>query len=151
MGMFNSAKGRKPTGIDKVTTNTVFLGGTCNNSTWRKELIPLLTIKYFDPVVDDWTEDCMKEEIRQRKICDYVLYTITPEMMGVYSIAEVVDDSNKRPGRTILCILEEANGKKFDKSEMKSLAQVGRMVEENRARVFYNLKDVAKYLNNGGI
>lgn len=29
----------------------VFLGGTCNNSTWREELKPLLKIDYFDPVV----------------------------------------------------------------------------------------------------
>ena len=41
----------------------VFLGGTCNNSIWRDVLIPLLTdngINYFNPVVDDWTEDCYK-------------------------------------------------------------------------------------------
>ena len=39
----------------------VFLGGTCANTTWRNELIPLLEkmgIDYFNPVVDDWTEDC---------------------------------------------------------------------------------------------
>ena len=39
----------------------IFLGGTCNESTWRDELIPNLTIDYFNPVVKDWTPDCMKE------------------------------------------------------------------------------------------
>ena len=80
---------------------TIFLGGTCNNSTWREKLIPLLDIDYFNPVVDDWTPDCMAEEIKQREKCDFVLYVITPEMTGVYSIAEVTDDSNKRPEKTI--------------------------------------------------
>ena len=67
----------------------VFLGGTCNESTWRDKLIKMLEIDYFNPVVDDWTEECYQEELRQRKICDYCLYVITPRMKGVYSIAEV--------------------------------------------------------------
>jgi len=33
--------------------NKVFLGGTCNESTWRDELIPMLEIDYFNPVVDE--------------------------------------------------------------------------------------------------
>lgn len=80
----------------------VFLGGTCNGSTWRDALIPKLRIDYFNPVVEDWTPECQAEEVRQRQECDFVLYTITKEMKGVYSIAEVVDDSNKRPARTVL-------------------------------------------------
>jgi len=30
-----------------------FLGGTCNGSLWREELIKMLTVDYFNPVVDD--------------------------------------------------------------------------------------------------
>ena len=77
----------------------VFLGGTCNNSIWRDVLIPLLTdngINYFNPVVDEGTEDCYKEELRQRKLCDFCLYVITSDMTGVYSVAEVIDDSMRR-------------------------------------------------------
>ena len=81
----------------------VFLGGTCNGSKWREELIPKLTIDYFDPVVEDWTPECQQEEIRQREICDIVLHVITPKMKGAYAIAEAVDDSNKRPDRTAFC------------------------------------------------
>ncbi|GAI10708.1 unnamed protein product [marine sediment metagenome] len=62
----------------------VFLGGTCNESTWRDRLISLLKIDYFNPVVEDWTEECMAEEIRQRESCDYVLYVLTPLMTGSY-------------------------------------------------------------------
>jgi hypothetical protein len=84
----------------------VFLGGTCNESKWRDELIKKLEIEYFNPVVDDWTPECMAEEIKQRKICDYVLYTITPKMTGAYGIAEAVDDSNKQPFKTLFCVLK---------------------------------------------
>ena len=48
----------------------VFLGGTCNESTWRDELIQMLKIDYFDPVVDDWNERAQREEIKQRETCD---------------------------------------------------------------------------------
>lgn len=83
----------------------VFLGGTCNDSTWRDDLIPKLKIDYFNPIVDDWNKEAQQEEIKERKNSDYVLYVITPKMSGVYSIAEVVDDSNKRPEKTLFCVL----------------------------------------------
>lgn len=137
----------------------VFLGGTCNESTWRDKLISLLKIDYFNPVVDDWTEECMIEERRQREICDYVLYVITPLMTGVYSIAEVIDDSNKRPERTVFCFLEDdyqnainENGfilKKFSYGQIKSLNQVGEMVKRNGGKYFRDLESVAEYLNKG--
>lgn len=126
----------------------VFLGGTCNESSWREELIPLLSIEYFNPVVDDWTPECMEEEIKQRKECDYCLYVITPRMTGVYSIAEVVDDSNKRPQKTVFCVLEIDGDLAFTKGQMKSLNQVGRMVKENGGTWLSDLKSVADYLNN---
>jgi len=68
----------------------VFLGGTCNESKWREELINLLKIDYFNPIVENWTGDCMEEERKQRNNCDFVLYTITPKMTGVYSIDKLV-------------------------------------------------------------
>lgn len=126
----------------------VFLGGTCNESKWREQLIPLLDIEYFNPVVEDWNEEAQKEEIRQRQNCDYVLYTITPKMSGVYSIAEVIDDSNKRPNKTILCVLTEDDGKSFDKHQTKSLEQVMEMVRINGGTCTKSLDDTAYYLNS---
>ena len=46
----------------------VFLGGTCNGSTWRDALIKDLQIDYFPPCADEWTPEMMKEEIKQRTI-----------------------------------------------------------------------------------
>lgn len=142
----------------------VFLGGTCNNSKWREKLIPMLKVDYFNPVVDDWTEECYQEELRQREMCDYCLYVITPRMNGVYSIAEVINDSNKRPAKTIFCILDRdfADDDKilphdldeldeaelyFDEDELKSLDKVGKMVKRNGGKYFNSLEEVANYLN----
>ena len=85
-------------------------------------------------------------------------------MKGVYSIAEVVDDSNKRPEKTIFCLLEYdlsdykmkiEGGKKvrryvemFDAGQLRSLDRVGIMVEKNGGKYFRELRDVAEFLNN---
>lgn len=136
-------------GLDLSTK--VFLGGTCNNSTWREELIKLLKIDYFNPVVDDWTEECYQEELRQRILCDYCLYVITPLMTGTYSIAEVVDDSNKRPEKTIFCVLKEdvlkGNKIEFDNGSLKSLMKVSEMIMKNGGKFFTDLKSVSEFLN----
>ena len=120
----------------------VFLGGTCNNSSWREELIPQLEIEYYNPVVEDWTPECMEEEIKQRKEADYCLFVITSEMTGVYSIAEVIDDSNKKPRQTVFAFVKDG----FTEAQIKSLVQVGRMVTGNGGR-WIDFENVAPFLN----
>lgn len=72
-----------------------FLGGTCVGRDWRKELIPELRkrkYKFFNPVVPDWTPECKAiEDTEKSEKCDTHLYILTPEMKGVYSVAEVVN------------------------------------------------------------
>lgn len=126
----------------------VFLGGTCNGSTWRDALIPFLSIDYFNPVVDDWDENAYQEELKQREECDYCLYMITPRMTGVYSIAEVIDDSNKRPEKTVFMFLEKDNGESFTPEQIKSLEKVQTMVEENGATVFNDVEELVQFLNS---
>lgn len=127
----------------------LFLGGTCNNSTWRDHLIPLLNenIDAFNPVVENWTPECQENEIKQREIADFVLYTITPKMTGVFAIAEVVEDSNKRPAKTIFCVLNEDEDTKFEGHQIKSLNAVKKLVKDNGAAIFDTLEDVANFLN----
>ncbi len=127
----------------------VFLGGTTNNTNWRDDLIKKLKIEYFNPVVDDWNEEAQEKEIRERKTSDYVLYVITPKMKGVYSVAEVIDDSNKRPDKTIFCYLEEDDEQIFDTHQKKSLDMVGKMVKENDGIWLKSLDEIADYLNMG--
>lgn len=164
---FNTLKSKlKQNGIKKrkKEVKICFLGGTCNDSTWRDELIPELKCDYFNPVVADWTKEFQEEEKRQRASCDYCLYVITPEMTGVFSIAEIADDSNKRPGKTIFHFIESRdinpfnppkyaagyiqNGKiHFTESQIKSLKQVGQLVEENGGFWAPTMNDLLAKLN----
>ena len=127
---------------------TVFLGGTCNGSQWRERLKPLLTVSYFDPVVEDWDEVAQQRELHERQTADYVLYVITPKMTGVYSIAEAADDGNKRPASTLFCVLGEDGDGGFAPAQFKSLQQVMLLVCKNGAKGFYSLGTVAHFLNS---
>ena len=107
----------------------VFLGGTCNESTWRNELISLLEkegIEYFNPVVDDWTPECQEEEYRQKEICDVHLYLITKKMKGVFSIAEAVASCQFKD-KEVLFAFADFDGE-FDTAERKSLDAVGHLI-----------------------
>ena len=126
----------------------VFLGGTCNNSKWRDIITPKLEIDYFNPVVENWTEDDYQNELREREECDFCLYVITPKMKGTYSIAEVIDDSNKRPDKTIFCFVEKDGKDEFDKEQIKSLDKVGGMVENNGGQYLKSLNQIVKFLNS---
>jgi len=141
----------------------VFLGGTCNGSEWRKTLIPLLEIEYFDPVVSDWNEEAQEREAEAKEACDLRLYVITPMMAGFYSIAEAVDDSNKRPDSTVLVIMEYdwqlQEPRKFNPGYEKvfwtheqwhSIKALIKMVIQNGVPVFTTLGDAAAYLNEKG-
>jgi len=127
----------------------VFLGGTCAESKWRDIIIPQLRCDYFNPVVEDWTPECQEIEEREKIICDYHLYVITPKMQGVFSIAEVVNDSHEmKKGHCIFCVTKEEDDRDFTKGELKSLDATSRLVERNGAKVLKSLDDVVAYLNS---
>ena len=134
--------------MEKVS---VFLGGTCADSTWRKELIPMLgeNIEYFNPQLGpgEWNDEAAEREKLHRETDDIRLYVITPEAEGFYSFVEVTDDSNKMPEGTVLCVLLEANGKTFEGHMEKCVKKTAALVAENGVPVFANLEDVATYLN----
>lgn len=119
-----------------MNINKIFLGGTCAHSTWRDELMPLLdanNIKYFNPVVKNWTEECQAIEENEKNFkCDTHLYVITKEMMGTYSIAEVINSAwqsilyGTTVNNVIFCILDEGTWQKHD---MKSFKAVMSMIE----------------------
>ena len=131
----------------------VFLGGTCNGSTWRNRLMSYLDkydVDYFNPVVDNWNDDARENELMERKECDVLLYTITPKMTGVYAIAEAVDDSNKCPDKTVFIILRTDDDEIFTDTQWKSLVAVAAMIEKNGAKVFNDLKSAAIWIGDMG-
>jgi len=89
------------------------------------------------------------KELVARETSDYILYVITPRMTGVYSVAEVVDDSNKRPEKTLFCVIwdDKSYDIQFTPHQVKSLEATIKMVAKNGARTFKDLDEVATFLN----
>ena len=127
----------------------VFLGGTCNGSKWRDTVKPQLKIEYFDPVCSgEWTQEAYLRELHERETADFVMYVLTPKLTGVYSVAEVVDDSNKRPEKTLFCFLENDDLETFSPVQIKSLNAVAKMITKNGGRVFVTLAEMVNFLNS---
>lgn len=122
----------------------VFLGGTCSGWRWRDDLQLLLRCDYYNPIVKNWSEEDRLREVHERETADYVLYAITNGIRGVYSIAEVVDDSNKRPEKTIFLNLY----KEGDPKMRHSLTAVENLLKSNGVKVFNSIRSVAHFLNS---
>ncbi len=106
----------------------IFLGGTCNETIWRDELIKLIQVDFFNQVVDDWTEDCQSIERHEKEfMCNIHFYLITSDMIGVFSIAEVIDSTYQKGKITIFHVMPDG----FGKAQLKSLETVLNMVIKN--------------------
>jgi hypothetical protein len=80
----------------------IFLGGTCAETTWRKELIEALHHsaqhhEVFNPQVFEWSDtDMTVENIQKDMLCGIHLYYLTSDSPSVYSVAEAVQSSNTK-------------------------------------------------------
>lgn len=131
-------------------TARIFLGGTCGGYDWRADLIPKLEelgIECYNPYIKGRKriDTDQKKEIEERQSCDVVLYCITPDIRGVYSIAEVIDDSNKRPRKTMFFFFDESEKKYPLKGMTNSLKEVGQMVRRNGGRWFETYDDMLTF------
>lgn len=130
----------------------VFLGGTCSGWKWRDKLQQLLKCDYYNPIVKNWSEEDRLREVRERETADFVLYGITNGIKGVYSIAEVVDDSNKRPEKTLFLNLYDIDKEMIHvrayREMAHSLKAVENLLKENGVKIFHSIQEVADYINS---
>ena len=127
----------------------VFLGGTQSGSKWRDELIPMLKIGYTSPVVTAHSKEISSEGL-ESGLADFVLYVVTPMADNFESlkiISTAVQNSNRIPAKTILCVLFKDGDVKFNKAGKETFRGIMRLVRENGSQVFDSLVDLAGYLN----
>jgi len=118
----------------------VFLGGSCNPTTWRKDLvIPTLEsagISYFNPQVDEWSPDLIVVESRAKKWASILFYVIDGATRAMSSMIEVVElICSKR--LIVLTVIDIQDG-----TVINGQAVTGRELKDlNRTRAY--LSDVA--------
>lgn len=122
--------------LPESKSNDIFMGGTCNESTWRNEFIKIWDksdndkikdYKLFNPVVDNWTHEDEKKENEIKANAKLNMFVITPEMLGSYSIAEAVDCSHT--SKVFFAIYD--NSDRFEDSVKKSFNAVGNIIKKN--------------------
>ncbi len=129
----------------------IFLGGTCAETTWRNELIPLLTkrgIDFFNPVVDDWTPECQAiEEDEKNNKCNCHLYVITKEMMGTYSIAEIIQSAHlanmygTSVDKVVFAVLDEGTWQKHERKSFDAIMNLVNNIAREKSVTLY-VKDM---------
>merc|ERR1711959_147737 len=74
-------------------SNEVFLGGSCGDTTWRRdEAVPHLDeagVTYYNPQVDDWHRGLIAEEAAAKEQAAVLLFFIDNSTRGIASLVEV--------------------------------------------------------------
>jgi hypothetical protein len=124
----------------------VFLGGTTNGSAWRQQLIPQLKMSYVTfEQARNLTE--LRQQREAKAKADFCLYVITPLMQDLEQLSELLEESHKRPGQTLLCLLKEEGGLHFDEQQWQALQNIGTTVVKNGAHYFEDLQSALNFLN----
>lgn len=138
----------------------IFLGGTCADTTWRDELMPLLDkagIDYFNPVVKDWTPECQAiEEDEKNNKCNCHLYVITKEMMGTYSIAEIINSAwqavlyGTTVNYVVFAVLNEGTWQKHERKSFDATMNMVRNIAPHNSVTCYvkDMKELVEYFKS---
>ena len=136
----------------------IFLGGTCADTTWRddfiKEIESIVGIEYFNPVVKDWTPECQAiEEDEKNNKCDTHLYVITKEMMGTYSIAEIINSAwqaivyGTTVNFVVFAVLDEGTWQKHERKSFDAIMNMIKNIAPHNSLTCYvkDMEELATY------
>jgi hypothetical protein len=104
-----------------------------------------LEIDYFNPVVENWTQEDRLNEEEEKLICDIHFYLINSNQTGFYSIAEMVQSSNDPSKDTIVQFISKG----FDEAQIKSIKAIIKLLNKNGATAYLteNYLDAISILN----
>jgi hypothetical protein len=119
----------------------VFLGGSCNPTTWRMETaIPALEkagIAFYNPQVADWHSELVALESAAKDESSILLFVIDSQTRAIASILEATEYTVA--GRDIYLVIDDMT----DNTEVEGQIVTGRELKDlNRARTY--LRDLAK-------
>lgn len=118
----------------------VFLGGSCDPTTWRADLaVPRFSAKniaFFNPQISDWHPNLIQLEAKAKEVCDVLLFVIDSKTRAIASMLEATEYIMSHR-RVVIVIIDIPEGGKIDGEPIG-----GRQLKDlNRARAF--LCDIA--------
>lgn len=118
----------------------VFLGGSCDPTTWRFDIaVPKLAkyhIPFFNPQISDWHPNLIQLEAQAKEVCEVLLFVIDGKTRAIASMLEATEYIMSHR-RVVLVILDIEEGTVID-GEVVGTRQ---LKDLNRARAF--LCDIA--------
>lgn len=128
----------------KFYAGSVFLGGTCANSTWRRELIAKLSdyVPYFDPQVAEWTEADAAREDACKPVARFNVFVITGDALGTYSGWEIHEEATKDASKLIFCTVGV-----LPENQIKGIGKIKKGLNQMGATVCETLDEIAAILN----
>lgn len=124
--------------------NSVFLGGTCANSTWRTDLISLLNdnVPYFDPQVADWTPADAEREDACKPVAGINVFVITGDALGTYSGWEICEEAHRTPEKLVFATVGE-----LPENQVKGITKIKKALVAKGCRVCDSLEEIAEIIN----
>jgi len=125
------------------TNNEVFLGGSCNPTTWRTDIvIPILQhneVSFYNPQVDDWHQGLISLEAQAKLDALVLLFVIDSTTRALSSMIEVAELITGQRD-VILVIQDVKEGQEIGDASVGK----GEAKDLNRCRAY--LADLAKRL-----
>lgn len=127
----------------------VFMGGTCAGPKWRERLCAQVAqpFRWFNPVVDEWTEEAKETELTVREEADVMLYAITPYQEGCYSYLEMTEDAVRSEKPVVIAFLPSFEDKAFSEQQWSSIVSAKRLLERNNATVLLSMEETIEWFN----
>lgn len=127
----------------------VFMGGTCAGPKWRERLCGQVSksFRWFNPVVDEWSEQAKETELTVRAEADVMLYAITPYQEGCYSYLEMTEDAVRSEKPVVIAFLPSFEDKAFSEQQWSSIISAKRLLERNNATVVLSMEELIDWFN----
>ncbi|KUF90858.1 hypothetical protein AM588_10008200 [Phytophthora nicotianae] len=123
------SEGLEPPTGERIADVAVFLGGSCNPTTWRHDVaMPMLDaahVHYFNPQVDEWFEELIQIEAKAKETAQIVLMVVDGLTRSIVCINEAVEYICR--GRKVMLVVDdieegtEVAGKVLSKTELADL------------------------------
>lgn len=122
----------------------VFIAGRGDYGNWRSDIKRLLgeavdTIESAGRGMINAQRDAFEKEH-----ADSIVFVITPSALSTFDLANAVNESNKRPEKTIVCFLSAGSEWMHDPRRYAELAEIRAILEANGATCVNSLTEIAE-------
>ena len=102
----------------KIERKPVFLGGSCNPTTWRGDIvIPMFQnrqIEFYNPQVDEWTEALVQAEAKAKEQAQLLFFVLDNQTRALASIMEACYFLGTRKPLTLIVKEYEGPGNRWE-------------------------------------